>query len=210
MQSNLLRLFVAINMRGATLLALAATLAFAAAYKPKSVMRANYTGDYPWALKNKKFDPATQTAALRAISRAEVMSRAQSWVDAKIPYCQCAGGPASECCGNCPHCSDYRCDCSGYVSYCWDLGRGYTTDTLPEVAHPITKEELLEGDIMLYQADHVVLFGGWADASHTTYHAYQEPGCHTVGPHYAFKSVVPYPFNWNPEDFKPYRFNHIA
>jgi hypothetical protein len=40
-------------------------------------------------------------------------------------------------------------------------------------------------------------------------HGVQEPGCHTAGPHHAFKSVVPYPFNWNPSDFLPYRYNSI-
>jgi hypothetical protein len=67
------------------------------------------------------------------INRTEIMKRAQTWVDAQIPYCQCSGGPPTECCGVCPYCSDYRCDCSGYVSYTWNLGKGYTTSTLPEV-----------------------------------------------------------------------------
>lgn len=81
----------------------------------------------------------------------------------------------------------------------------------------------------------VVLFGGWADSNHDTYYALQEPGvchlasggvqctmrdcwpgpshrtgCHTSGPHYAFKSVVPYPFNENPSLFIPYRYNNVA
>ena len=40
---------------------------------------------------------------------------------------------------------------------------------------------------MLYAAEHVVIFGGWADSAKTKYTAYQEPGCHTDGPHHAFK-----------------------
>ena len=31
----------------------------------------------------------------------------------KVPYCQCN----SDCCGKCPYCDSYRCDCSGYVTY---------------------------------------------------------------------------------------------
>ena len=42
---------------------------------------------------------------------------------------------------------------------------------------------------MLYAAEHVVIFGGWADSSKSSYYAYQEPGCHTDGPHHAFKCV---------------------
>ena len=45
----------------------------------------------------------------------------------------------------------------------------------------------VQGDIMLYAAEHVVIFGGWADSAKTKYTAYQEPGCHTDGPHHAFK-----------------------
>src|SRR5690606_4266462 len=135
------------------------------------------------------------------------IARAQDWVNRQIPYCQC-NGPA-ECCGSCPYCGSYRCDCSGYVSYCWNLGTGYTTRSLPEVSHSITKEELQPGDIMLYIQEHVVLFGGWADASHTTYYGFQEPGCHTSGPHHAFKSGIPYPMNGDPNNVHPFRFNHV-
>jgi hypothetical protein len=148
------------------------------------------------------------TSGLKGITRDEVMTRAREWVDKKIPYCQC-NGPA-ECCGSCPYCKDYRCDCSGYVSYTWGLPYGYNTNTLPDVSHPIEKDELREGDVLLNRGDHVILFGGWADAHNTTYHAYQEPGCHTDGPHYAYVSTTRYPSDWSPELFKPYRFDHIA
>lgn len=108
------------------------------------------------------------------------------------------------------YCIADRCDCSGYVSYIWDLGSGYTTRTLPEVSHQITKEELLPGDVMLFEADHVVLFAGWSDHTHTHYWALQEPGCHTTGPHYAYNSSVVYPFSENPSSFLPYRYNNIV
>lgn len=35
-------------------------------------------------------------------------------------------------------------------------------------------------------------------------------GCHTTGPHYAFKSIIPYPFNEDPTLFLPYRYNNVA
>jgi len=144
---------------------------------------------------------------LPSITRNEVMTRAKQWVDKKIPYCQCNG--QKECCGNCPYCSSTRCDCSGYVSWSWGLSHGYTTQTLPEISHQITKEKLKPGDIMLYREEHVVLFGGWCDKSNTTFHAFQEPGCHTTGPHYAYESCVKYPMNWEPTKFLPFSYNHI-
>jgi len=147
------------------------------------------------------------SSVLASITRSEVIQRAKEWTAKKIPYCQCNG--PKECCGSCPYCSKYRCDCSGYVSYTWGLPYGYTTSTLPEVSHKITKNELQEGDILLNRAEHVVLFGGWVNASKTHYFGYQEPGCHTSGPHYAFQSQIPYPFNSNPSLFLPYRYNQI-
>lgn len=142
-----------------------------------------------------------------APSRDAIIACAQSWCDQQIPYCQCNG--PEECCGSCPYCGTFRCDCSGFVSYCLGLPYGYTTDTLPEVTHQISQAELQIGDIMLCQGDHVVFFGGWTDSSMSNYVVYQEPGCHTSGPHYAFKSVTPYPFNWNPTCFLPYRLNSL-
>eukprot|EP01127_Copromyxa_protea_P009792 TRINITY_DN232_c0_g2_i1.p1 TRINITY_DN232_c0_g2~~TRINITY_DN232_c0_g2_i1.p1 ORF type:complete len:201 (+),score=40.35 TRINITY_DN232_c0_g2_i1:93-695(+) len=149
-----------------------------------------------------------EITAPQAISRDEIMACANEWVSKKIPYCQCNG--AAECCGSCPYCHTTRCDCSGYVSHCWGLTRGYTTRSLPEVAHKITKEELKPGDIMLNTSEHVIIFGGWENnKTKTHYHAFQEPGCHTNGPHHAFSEVTVYPNSWDPEKFIPYRFNHV-
>lgn len=141
-------------------------------------------------------------------SRSAIIDCAKRWVADKVPYCQCNG--PQECCGDCPYCGSTRCDCSGFVSNCFGFSKGYTTFTLPEVTHKISKGELQPGDIMLCVSDHVVFFGGWSDASQTHYVAYQEPGCHTTGPHYAMMSVEPYPFSWNPSCFVPYRLNGLA
>eukprot|EP00762_Andalucia_godoyi_P004594 ANDGO_05156.mRNA.1 hypothetical protein ACA1_391420 len=171
--------------------------------------------EWGWGLKNARFNKslamsaagANGSARLRSISRAEVIQRAQEWADKKIPYCQCNG--PEECCGDCPYCSSYRCDCSGYVSYTWALPYGYDTKTLPDVAHRIEKDELQAGDVMLNVGDHVVLFVKWANADKSAYHCFQEPGCHTSGPHYAFESIVAYPFS-SSGNFLPYRYNNIV
>lgn len=51
---------------------------------------------------------ANQTAGSLLISRTDIMACAHSWVQDRVPYCQCSGGPASECCGSCPHCDTTR------------------------------------------------------------------------------------------------------
>lgn len=84
-----------------------------------------------WGAVNEVWEAPTVSKPLGSITRAVALSRAREWVDAKIPYCQCAGGPASECCGNCPYCSDCECttSCNGvlrnflrvYCGFAWDL-----------------------------------------------------------------------------------------
>jgi len=160
-----------------------------------------------WALTDVPMTPVPPMHLNLTITRADVMSRAMDWVNRKIPYCQC-NGPA-ECCGSCPYCGSYRCDCSGGVSYWWNAGHGYVTSTFNQITKKITKEELQEGDALLNPADHVVLFAGWYDSGKTKYWAIQEPGCHTSGPHYAFRSVVTYPFG-NDNAFFPVRYNSIS
>jgi len=123
-------------------------------------------------------------------ARATMITRAEDWVSHHVPYNQGAdyGG--------------YREDCSGYVSMCWETAKpGYTTFTMPTITDKITKAELTEGDCLLCESEHVVLFGGWADASHTTYVAYEEtrPGEGTV------KRVTPYPYWYNTACFVPHR-----
>lgn len=135
-------------------------------------------------------------------SRDQIMACAQNWADREVPYCQCNG--PEECCGSCPYCGTFRCDCSGYVTYCLQLPAGLNTNTLPLHATPISKGELQKGDFLDCVGDHVVFFAGWTDSSQTAYVVYQEPGCHTDGPHHAFKSVTTYPFGTN-TCFKPFR-----
>jgi hypothetical protein len=71
-------------------------------------------------------------------------------------------------------------DCSAYVSQVWGVSR-YTTETLRQVASPISKDELQAGDALnlTTAADpsgygHVRLFDKWADAAHTRMWVYEE------------------------------------
>jgi len=124
-----------------------------------------------------------------------MINRADVWVVNHVPYNQGAtyGG--------------YREDCSGYVSMAWETSKpGYTTFTMPGISKEITKAELQNGDVLLCTTEHVVLFGGWADASHANYIAYEEtrPGEGTV------KRVTPYPYWYNTGCFIPHRYDSVC
>jgi hypothetical protein len=133
-----------------------------------------------------------KTQAPQCVERATMIARAQTWVDAKVPYNQGATY------------AGYREDCSGYVSMAWELaGPGLTTETLDTVSHAITKAELMPGDVLLCKSEHVVLFGGWVSAAQTQFVAFEEtrPGEGTV------KRATPYPYWYNTACFQPYRLN---
>lgn len=118
------------------------------------------------------------------IVRNEVMTRAQVWVDAHVPY------------SNYNYYLGYRADCSGFVSYAWRLQssegspESRTTRSLPGVSFKITKEELLPGDILLWVGSdscpngvcdgHAVLFGGWRNSDKTKYWAIEQTGGGTI------------------------------
>jgi len=136
-----------------------------------------------------------RAALLKCVARATMLARAEVWVANHVPYNQGATY------------NGYREDCSGYVSDIWGLAKpGYTTFTLPEVSHQITKAELQPGDVLLDVQEHVVLFGGWANSEQSQYTAYEEtqPGEGTV------KRTTPYPYWYNTAAFKPYRYNGVC
>jgi hypothetical protein len=99
-----------------------------------------------------------------AITRAQIITRAQDWMNAQVPYSQTEGYEDSGTGG------PYRMDCSGFVSMAWGLPTSMVTSTLPEVstvtAANITGDTNLNpGDALDYTADHVVLFDHWTDGS---------------------------------------------
>jgi len=100
------------------------------------------------------------------IARATVVARA---VDkARGEYCECV----------CPHLSPWRCDCSGLVSFCWELpAPGHVTQNLPGVSARLGGWGAMEaGDIILKPSQHVELFRSWE--AHPTTFAYC--GCHNT------------------------------
>ncbi|WP_203186450.1 peptidoglycan-binding protein [Streptomyces pratensis] len=110
-------------------------------------------------------DPASPTT-----TRADIITRAQNWVTAKVPYDMTA------------YWSDgYRQDCSGFVSMAWDLGTNEWTGSLAGFGTKIDRADLEPGDILLFHnladpavGSHVTVFGGWTDHTHTHYLAYEQ------------------------------------
>jgi len=146
----------------------------------------------PGFCNNTKSVPAME---VQCTSRDTMISRATVWVDRKVPYDQ---GRTYE---------GYREDCSGYVSMSWELAKpGYVTSTLPKVCKWISKDSLQKGDVLLNVAEHVVLFGGWADSQKSHYIAFEEtrPGEGTV------KRVTPYPYWYSQSSFHPCRYNSVC
>lgn len=133
-----------------------------------------------------------------AITREEIISRAQVWVNAGVPYSQTA------------YRDGYRTDCSGFVSYAWHLqdhaGRpqSLTTRTLPDVSRLISKDELQSGDILLRPGSHVVIFDQWANSQRTEYWAYE------MSPPRAAYRKIPYPYWPGYGTYTPYRYNGLS
>ncbi|AUG79608.1 hypothetical protein CFP65_4890 [Kitasatospora sp. MMS16-BH015] len=106
--------------------------------------------------------PASASSPDGSIGRGEVLDRAQSWVDAQVPYNNVGCYPNQYGC--------YRPDCSGYVSMAWNLSSALDTWHLWNVTSDIAAGDLQPGDALLRDSggtDHVALFVRWADAAHT-------------------------------------------
>ncbi|WP_327364892.1 C40 family peptidase [Streptomyces sp. NBC_01296] len=149
---------------------------------------------------------AADSSAGGSISRAEVIDRAQSWVDAGVPYSMTSYRTDSN--------GKYRTDCSGFVSMAWHLNAssgtnwGETTGTLLNYTSSIAKESLKPGDILLNPdsgaSGHVVIFNGWTSSDHSTYDALEESG--SSG---AVRHSIPYPYYSGHGTFSPRRYDNI-
>ncbi|MFD0783982.1 FG-GAP repeat domain-containing protein [Micromonospora azadirachtae] len=102
------------------------------------------------------------------ITRAEVLDRAQLWVDKGYTYDQGASAPDSD--GKL-----YRKDCSGLVSMAWHLGSSPNTDSYLAGAVDTTTlaslHDLKPGDAMV-RSGHMELFSHWKSNSDHTQGAY--------------------------------------
>jgi len=139
-----------------------------------------------------------------AITSDDAISRAQQWVTAKLLYCQSANGQPDDdtsCSAVCnresnPQWDPYRSDCSGFVSWAWDLpapGR-VTSEFAPfetDITTAIQASDLQPGDACnLTAGGHIVLFVAWVTPGKSAMFM-EEPGC-SANPPYAheFQSDV--------------------
>jgi len=131
------------------------------------------------------------TAAL-AISRDEVIARAQSVMNDPMPYSQVRFNDG------------WRNDCSGYVSWVWGTGSNkYVTANMSSISTRISKEELKPGDCLLKAGSHVRLFYAWADDAHTSYVAYEQT------PPRTWSSIKNYKADID-DGYVPYRYDRIS
>jgi hypothetical protein len=117
---------------------------------------------------------ATPTAAHAAsvkggsITRAEVIERAEYWLDraGSISYNQSGSYPD-------PQGDNYRTDCSGYIAMALHMSTQPSTGGF--ASHPdviaISRSELKPGDFLI-TSGHGILFGGWESASTFSYYAF--------------------------------------
>ncbi|KAK4117078.1 hypothetical protein N656DRAFT_773087 [Canariomyces notabilis] len=111
------------------------------------------------------------------ISRAEIISRGQYWVNRKVPYSMSGYYPD-------PQGRKYRTDCSGFVSMALHAtAPGYNTVSLPQIAKAIEWKDLKPGDFVGTlgagtggAAGHVTLFLSWADSGKTAYNTLECKG----------------------------------
>lgn len=96
-----------------------------------------------------------------AISRTDVLTRAQTWVKKRVRYSQRS------------YFAGYRRDCSGFVSMAWRTGRSYTSSTLRRVAKHIPLSKLKPGDAV-HTPGHVAIFVRWKSKARGLYVAMEE------------------------------------
>ncbi|GIG63273.1 hypothetical protein Lfu02_76450 [Longispora fulva] len=137
------------------------------------------------------------------ISRAEIIERAQYWVDHQPgDYNQGASSPGPT--GD----RNYRRDCSGLVDMAWHLDTDPSTQGLPNISTEIARTNLQAGDILDSYYNHVILFNAWeADHVHYSYYAFGATPVHFV----SHASITDTMIDSHPEnEYKAYRYNKIA
>ncbi|MFE2849860.1 hypothetical protein ACFXJO_01835 [Streptomyces lavendulae] len=137
------------------------------------------------------------------ITRSEVIARAQYWVDQGVPYNQ--SGYYTD-----GHGTNYREDCSGFVSMAWHADQSYNTWTLPGISSEVSKSSLLPGDALNYTEAHVILFGGWKDKAAGTFTYYAEQNSNVLTNKYTANINSSSVAGWPTSLYKGLRYDNIV
>jgi lysozyme len=163
------------------------------------------------------------------IARSTVIANAEEWVTAKLAYCQSPDGepdPDTSCAGTCertsnPEWDPYRSDCSGFVSWAWQLPAPglVTSEFAPfETGDSTTIDctDMQPGDAAnLTAGGHIVLFKEWVTPGSEAVFI-EEPGCSSSMPYaHEFTSAVScsgssVDISYEGESFTAIRYTHIA
>lgn len=134
-------------------------------------------------------DPVTLGVVAEAVSVDEILARANEYLAANVPYCGgINGGTDYICGGTCrrPKAAwdKYRSDCSGFVSWCWQIASCPTTDGfMRDVSgsngwRTVKIDELVAGDAVVCDG-HIKLFSKFVGEGKAE--VYEEYNCgHTA------------------------------
>jgi hypothetical protein len=158
-------------------------------------------GSYAYAFDYTAAPPGNASYQLptTSITRAQIIARAQLWVQEQVPYSQTEWWTNAN--------GTYRQDCSGYVSMAWGLNQytDFWTGNLNLVSHTIPAADLLPGDNLMSN-EHTILFAGWANTQHTEFDYYEEAHPGTVA-----RYVVDAPLSaFLDNGFVPFRYNGVV
>jgi cell wall-associated NlpC family hydrolase len=138
------------------------------------------------------------TGGALSAERAAMIDRAQQWVNVKMPYCGgVPGGTDWICGGTCIGRTQradwdvYRSDCSGFVSWVWQLKyeNGHRTwgfapfnQEGAAFSQTISPNDLQPGDALNSAtadraSQHIILFTGWADKANSMIKTMEEANC---------------------------------
>lgn len=128
--------------------------------------------------------------ASAGISTTDILNRAQEWVNDKVPYCGGPRGGADVLCGgtcNRPAAAwdAYRSDCSGFVSWTWQITDDPSTDGYivdrsgPDGWSTVAISDLKPGDALVCDG-HIKLFAGWMGNDFSQAQVYEESDCGLV------------------------------
>ncbi len=120
-------------------------------------------------------DPEALSVEEQDVTVDEVLARAQQWVDLQVPYCGGVNGGTDYICGGiCERAhaawDDFRTDCSGFVSWAWQIpddptSDAYTVDRAgPDGWSTISIDSLAAGDAVTTNG-HIKLFSRFVSSN---------------------------------------------